>query len=72
MTHVEVFKAYRSPKSLISTILQAFMIGAKELGLNYVFVNKDTLTPELIDEVKRAGYSVVVGQGEEARIKISW
>ena len=45
---------------------------ARELGLNYVFVNKDTLSNELIDELKQAGYSVVVGQGEEARVKISW
>lgn len=36
MTNIEVFKAYRSPKAPISTVLQAFMIRAKELGLNYV------------------------------------
>lgn len=72
MTNVEVFKTYRSLKAPISTVLQAFMIRAKELGLNYVFINKNTLNSELVDEVKQAGCSVVIGQREEARIKISW
>lgn len=72
MTHVEVFKNLKSPKYPQLVNLQAFMGNARELGLNYVFVNKNTLTSKLLDEVKQAGYSVIVGQGEEARIKISW
>ena len=72
MTHVSVFKTLQSPKYPIFINLQSFMGTARELGLNYVFVNKDTLSNELIDELKQAGYSVVVGQGEEARVKISW
>lgn len=72
MTHVEVFKNLQSPKYPVFVNLQSFMGTARDLGLNYVFVNKDTLSNELIDELKQAGYSVVVGQGEEARVKISW
>lgn len=72
MTHVSVFKTLQSPKYPLFVNLQSFMGTARELGLNYVFVNKDTLSNELIDELKQAGYSVVVGQGEEARVKISW
>lgn len=72
MTHVSVFKTLQSPKYPIFINLQSFMGTARELGLNYVFVNKDTLSNELIDELKQAGYSIVVGQGEEARVKISW
>ena len=72
MTHVEVFKNLKSPKYPQLVNLHSFMGAAKDLGLNYVFVNKDTLSSSLLDEVKQAGYSVVVGQGEEARIKISW
>lgn len=72
MTHVEVFKNLKSPKYPQLVNLQSFMGTARELGLNYVFVNKDTLPNELIDELKQAGYFVVVGQGEEARVKISW
>lgn len=72
MTHVSVFKTLQSPKYPQLVNLQAFMGNARELGLNYIFVNKDTLDSSLLDEVKQAGYSVVVGQGEEARIKISW
>lgn len=72
MTHVTVFRNLQSPKYPTIVNLQAFMGTARELGLNYVFVNKDTLSNKLIDELKQAGYSVVVGQGEEARVKISW
>lgn len=72
MTHVEVFKNLQSPKYPIFVNLQSFMSTARELGLNYVFVDKNTLSNDLIDDLKQSGYSVVVGQGEEARIKISW
>jgi uncharacterized membrane protein YwaF len=72
MTHVEVFKNLQSPKYPLFVNLQSLMGTARDLGLNYVFVNKDTLTSDLVDELKQAGYSVVIGQGEEARIKISW
>lgn len=72
MTHVKVFKNLQSPKYPLFVNLQSLMGAARDLGLNYIFVNKDTLDANLLDEVKQAGYSVVIGQGEEARIKISW
>jgi len=72
MTHVEVFKNLQSPKYPVFVNLQSFMGTARDLGLNYVFVDKNTLSTDLINDLKQSGYSVVVGQGEEARIKISW
>jgi hypothetical protein len=50
-----------------------FIRAAKECGLNYVFIDKNTFDNKIIEElIKEIGYSIVVGQGEVARIKISW
>ena len=46
---------------------------AQDFGLNYVFIDKGMIDEELLNKLKKSGYySVVVGQGEVARIKISW
>ena len=39
---------------------------------NYIFIDKGTFSQETIDKVKNAGYNVVIGYGDVARIKISW
>lgn len=72
VTHISVFKNLQSPKYPVFVNLQSLMGTARDLGLNYVFINKDTIDASLVEELKEAGYSVVAGQGEEARIKISW
>jgi len=41
-------------------------------GVNYIFIDKGMITDETIEKLKNCSYSVVVGQGETARIKISW
>ena len=45
---------------------------AYKFGLNYVFIDKWMIDDDTIDSLKSGGYSVIVGQGEKARIKISW
>lgn len=45
---------------------------AYKFGLNYVFIDKWMADDDTIDCLKNGGYSVIVGQGEKARIKISW
>lgn len=39
---------------------------------NYIFVDKGIFSQETIEKVKNAGYNVVIGYGDVARIKISW
>ena len=55
-------------KSLLLNLIDA----AYKFGLNYAFVDKQMIDEDTIDGLKRGGYSVIVGQGEKARIKISW
>ena len=45
---------------------------AYKFGLNYIFIDKWMTDDDTIDSLKVGGYSVIVGQGEKARIKISW
>ena len=45
---------------------------AYKFGLNYVFIDKWMIDDDIINWLKVGGYSVIVGQGEKARIKISW
>ena len=45
---------------------------AYKFGLNYIFIDKWMIDDDTIDGLKSGGYSVIVGQGEKARIKISW
>lgn len=52
----------------ISTMIQ----DAQWAHMNYMFIDKNLLRQEDIDKLKENGYNVVVGQGEAARIKISW
>lgn len=39
---------------------------------NYIFIDKGTFSQETIEKVHKAGYNVVIGYGDVARIKISW
>ena len=45
---------------------------AYKFGLNYIFIDKWMIDDDIIDGLKSGGYSVIIGQGEKARIKISW
>ena len=52
--------------------LESFIMSAQMNHINYVLIDKKLVKPELIDYLKSLGYSIIVGQGEEARVKISW
>ena len=41
-------------------------------GMNYVFIDKTPENLELVKSTLNEAFTVVVGQGEHARIKISW
>lgn len=43
----------------------------KENKINYIFLDKSLFTQEQINSLKKS-YSIIIGQGENARIKISW
>jgi len=40
--------------------------------LNYIFVDRDLFSKGVIDKLRENGFTVVTGQGDVARIKISW
>ena len=52
--------------------IEYLIIQAHKNHMNYVFVDKNIVPSSTIEDLKKNGYSVVIGQGEVARIKISW
>lgn len=44
----------------------------KKLGCNYLFLDKNTIPQDIINDLRSKDYTVIIGQGEVARIKISW
>ena len=52
--------------------IYTFIQEAMRFGVRYVFVDKGSVPDETLEHLKKHNYSVVVGQGEVARIKISW
>lgn len=40
--------------------------------LNYIFIDRDLFSKGVIDKLRENGFTVVIGQGDAARIKISW
>jgi len=53
-------------------LLEELITCAHELGQNYVFINKTDENIKLTENLKTLGYSVIIGYGDTARIKISW
>ena len=49
-----------------------YVMYANLLGQHYVFIDRNILYSEIIDKLRDAGYNIVIGQGDVARIKISW
>ena len=71
ITAKEVKKYSRFDK--ITTLSLEQLIMAAQLNhLNYIFIDKDLVNPELQNELRNLDYGVVVGYGDAARIKISW
>ena len=62
------FNDWAERELALSTMIQ----DAQWAHMNCVFVDKKLLIQEDIDKLKENGYTVVIGYGEVARIKISW
>ena len=52
--------------------LEHLITAAQTNHINYVFVDRKLISTELMDLLRIKGYSIVTGQGEVSRIKISW
>ena len=52
--------------------IESLIIQAHKNHLNYVFVDRNLLPQSTIDDLRKNGYGVVIGQGEVSRIKITW
>ena len=52
--------------------LEQLIISAQINHMNYVFIDRKLIEIDTISNLKTLGYNVIVGQGEQARIKISW
>ena len=53
-------------------IINHLLAAARYARVNYVFVNKDTFSPELINILKENGFSILTNYDKKSRIKISW
>lgn len=54
------------------SVLSQFVRCANYMGMNYIFIDRDILHPDEIDILRNVGYNILIGQGDKARIKISW
>ena len=55
-----------------SRSLEQLIMAAQINHLNYVFIDRNLVSSELQNELRNLGYSLIVGYGDVARIKISW
>lgn len=46
--------------------------GAAFNHMRYTFMDKNMLSNDMINLLKENGYSVIIGYGDVARVKISW
>lgn len=52
--------------------LESLIVAAQKNHINYVFIDKNPENVDLMQVLRDNGYSVIVGYGDAARIKISW
>lgn len=48
------------------------IVAAKNLGINYIFIDKNVTDDKLINLLREKGFSILIGMGANARVKISW
>ena len=48
------------------------IVAAKNLGINYIFIDKNVVDDTLINLLREKGFSILIGMGANARVKISW
>ena len=72
MIDTKQLKSYKWVGKSVELPLEQFLKYAQDLGMNYVFINKTERNVKIAEELRKLGYSVVIGYGDAARIKISW
>lgn len=59
-------------KDVTENTIERFMESAARAHTNYILIDRRTLPVEMIKTLRESGFNVLVGMGDEARIKISW
>lgn len=72
MLSAKELKRYKWTGEILYDPFEKFLKYAQEIGQNYVFINKTDENIKLAENLKTLGYSVIIGYGDVARIKISW
>lgn len=72
MYTAEEIRNVETLKDITERAIEQLIYSANFAHLNYVFIDKNLLSPERINQLKELGYTVVIGYGDTARIKISW
>lgn len=54
------------------TAVYDMIVAAKKLGINYIFIDKNVTDDKLINLLRDKGFSILIGMGANARVKISW
>ena len=72
MINTKQLKNYKWVGETIDEPFENFIKYAQEIGLNYVFIDKTDRNIKIAENLRQLGYSVVIGYGDAARIKINW
>lgn len=67
-----IVKADFSKLAIEEVAISNLILDANYAHLNYIFVDRGLFSQEIIDKLRENGFTVVTGQGDVARIKISW
>ena len=67
-----IVKADFSKLAIEEVAISNLIWDANYAHLNYIFVDRGLFSQEVIDKLRENGFTVVSGQGDVARIKISW
>lgn len=60
------------PSGVTEASIMEQIHGAAFNHMRYTFMDKNMLSNDMINLLKENGYSVIIGYGDVARVKISW
>lgn len=60
------------PSAVNETSIMEQIHGAAFNHMRYTFMDKNLLSNDMVSLLKDNGYSVIIGYGDAARVKISW
>lgn len=72
MLSAKELKNITCDSNITTRSIEQLIMAAQINNINYVFLDRNTVSSDLLDELRHLGYTVIVGQGEVSRIKISW